>query len=77
MIQKFTGTSILMSNARTDNVTDYWNATIGNDLVKNTVSLNHFEKVIHPFISVIISKAVPLHVMETFGGRGGIAPTHS
>jgi hypothetical protein len=23
------------------------------------------------------SKAVPLHVMETLGGRGGIAPTHS
>jgi len=23
------------------------------------------------------SKAVPLHAMETLGGRGGIAPTHS
>jgi hypothetical protein len=23
------------------------------------------------------SKAVPLHAMEAFGGRGGIAPTHS
>jgi hypothetical protein len=22
-------------------------------------------------------KAVPLHVMEALGGRGGIAPTHS
>jgi hypothetical protein len=22
-------------------------------------------------------KAVPLHAMEAFGGRGGIAPTHS
>jgi hypothetical protein len=23
------------------------------------------------------AKAVPLHAMETFGGRGGIAPTYS
>jgi hypothetical protein len=27
--------------------------------------------------SVSKSKAVPLHAMETLGGRGGIAPTHS
>jgi hypothetical protein len=25
----------------------------------------------------IKAKAVPLHAMEEFGGRGGIAPTHS
>jgi hypothetical protein len=23
------------------------------------------------------SKAIPLHAMDTFGGKGGIAPTHS
>jgi hypothetical protein len=23
------------------------------------------------------SKAVPLHAMEAYGGRGGIAPTHT
>jgi hypothetical protein len=28
-------------------------------------------------VSVIEAKAVPLHAMESLGGRGGIAPTHS
>jgi hypothetical protein len=28
-------------------------------------------------LACIKSKAVPLHAMETLGGRGGIAPTHS
>jgi hypothetical protein len=26
---------------------------------------------------IIKSKAVPLHAMEAYGGRGGIAPTHT
>jgi hypothetical protein len=35
--------------------------------IKNTTWLRPFK----------VSKAVPLHAMETLGGRGGIAPTHS
>jgi hypothetical protein len=32
---------------------------------------------LHKFIVKKKSKAVPLHVMEAHGGRGGITPTHT
>jgi hypothetical protein len=36
-----------------------------------------FSSIIFSLCSKKKSKAVPLHAMEAFGGRGGIAPTHS
>jgi hypothetical protein len=51
-------------------VQHYWTDQVKTELVCATEA-HHLKK------SKVKSKAVPLHAMETLGGRGGIAPTHS
>lgn len=44
-IQKYIGICILISIMRNDSIRDYWSDTIGNEFVKNTMSINTFERI--------------------------------
>ena len=44
-IEKYIGICILSSVTHNDNVRDFWHGVIGNEMVKNTMSINMFEKI--------------------------------
>lgn len=44
-LQKYLGICLLTSVTHNDNIRDFWSDTIGLDLVKNTMSINTFERI--------------------------------
>jgi len=44
-LQKYIGVLIIMSVVTTSNVRNYWSPVLGNDQIKNTMSVNVFEKI--------------------------------